>query len=60
MEHDSGDRTEALLAMWSRVKGDNATRSTYVIIIIAIVSLIAGYFVSKTKKRKKISRSHRR
>ena len=55
IEHDWGDDTDKLLAMWSRVKGDNANTMTYVIIIIAIVALGAGYYVSKRGK----SRRHR-
>ena len=51
MMHDNGDRTENLLAMWSRVKGDNAGTITYIIIGIAIVALIIGYIVSKNKKK---------
>ena len=51
LEHDWGQDTDKLLAMWSRVKGDNASSMTYVIIVIAIVALGAGYFVSKKNKR---------
>lgn len=54
-EHDSGDRTEALLAMWSRIKGDNAGNSTYIIIGAAIISLLAGFFFANRNKRKKKS-----
>ena len=50
MMHDSGDRTENLLAMWSRVKGDNAGTLTYVIIAVAVIALVAGYLLSKKKK----------
>ncbi|MBQ1618521.1 MAG: ABC transporter substrate-binding protein [Bacteroidales bacterium] len=52
--HDTGDRTEDLLAMWTRVKGDNASTFTYVLIGIVVAALIAGYLFSKRKK------SHRR
>ena len=54
IEHDWGDDTAKLLAMWSRVKGDNANTMTYIIIIVAIVALGAGYYASKRSK------SHRR
>lgn len=60
MEHDSGDRTEALLAMWSRVKGDNAGTTTYIIIGIAIVALIAGFFAANRDKKRKSARRRRR
>ena len=55
LEHDWGDDTDKLLAMWSRVKGDNANTMTYVIIIVAIIALGAGYYASKRSK----SRRHR-
>ena len=51
LEHDWGQDTDKLLAMWSRVKGDNANSMTYIIIAIAIVALGAGYFMSKKSKR---------
>lgn len=60
MEHDSGDRTEALLAMWSRVKGDNASRFTYVIIGMAIFALLAGFFAANRKKKRRSSRRRTR
>lgn len=53
--HDTGERTEALLAMWSRVKGDNASTFTYVLIGVVVAALLAGYFFSKKRKKK----SHR-
>ena len=51
MMHDSGDRTQALLDMWTRVKGDSASTFTYVIIGIAIVALIAGVVVGNSRKK---------
>lgn len=53
MLHDTGDRTEALLAMWSRVKGDNANYLTYVIIAAFIVILLAVYLISKNSKKRR-------
>lgn len=50
--HDTGDRTDALLAMWTRVKGDNANTFTYVLTGVVIAALIAGYFFSKTRRKK--------
>ena len=55
LEHDWGSDTDKLLAMWSRVKGDNADTMTYTIIIIAVVALGFGYYASKRSK----SRRHR-
>ena len=56
MMHDSGDRTQNLLDMWSRVKGDNASATTYIIIGIAIVALVAGVIAAHAKKNKKNKR----
>ena len=59
MEHDNGDRTEALLAMWSRVKGDSADVFTYIIIGLAIVGLVSGVVYANVRIRNKKKR-HRR
>jgi spermidine/putrescine transport system substrate-binding protein len=48
--HDTGERTEDLLAMWTRVKGDNASTFTFVLLGLAIVGLLAGFFASKNRK----------
>lgn len=56
MMHDSGDRTEALLEMWTRVKGDNANTLTYIIVLVALVAgIVVGVLSSRKKKR-----SHKR
>lgn len=59
MMHDNGDRTEALLAMWSRVKGDNASTVTYIIIAGALAAIAAALIIMKMKKNKKKSRKRR-
>jgi len=51
MMHDTGDRTELLLAMWSRVKGDNANTLTFVIIIGAVAAAIIVAIVSRNSKK---------
>lgn len=53
MMHDSGDRTEDLLKMWSRVKGDNASYFTYICIGVALVAVIAVLLVNGRKKKGK-------
>ena len=59
LEHDWGADTAKLLAMWSRVKGDNASSLTYVIICLAVLAIIAAVlFSNKSKKRRR--KSHRR
>lgn len=54
--HDTAERTEDLLAMWTRVKGDSADAFTYILLGIAVVALIGGYLASK--KRKTSRRKH--
>jgi len=51
MMHDSGDRTDKLLEMWSRVKGDNAGVVTYIILGVAVLTLI-GVLVFRKKGKK--------
>ena len=55
LEHDWGADTDKLLAMWSRVKGDNAGVSTYVILGIALAVLV---IVLITRASGKKSRKH--
>ena len=53
MEHDWGDDTDKLLAMWSRVKGDNASGMTYIIIVLALLAVVvAVIFGNRGKKRR--------
>lgn len=58
MMHDSGERTEALLAMWSRVKGDSANALTWVVIVVALVVVAVVAVVVRSGKKNK--RRHRR
>ncbi len=54
LEHDWGKDTDKLLAMWSRIKGDNASSLTYVIIALAVLAIIAAIlFSNKSKKRRR-------
>lgn len=50
MMHDSGDRTDKMIAMWSRVKGDNATSFTYILIIAVALILLTIGIINKRKK----------
>lgn len=56
MLHDRG--TEELLAMWSRIKGDNANFVTVIIIVVLIIVIVFAAFFSR-KKRKHSKRSRR-
>ena len=58
MMHDNGDRTENLLAMWSRVKGDSASTFTYILIGLVILGLVAGVIAANLGRKKK--KTHRR
>ena len=60
LEHDWGADTDKLLAMWSRVKGDNANSMTYIIIGALLLAIIAAAFVSAQKKRSRHSSKRRR
>ncbi len=51
MEHDWGEDTAKLNAMWSRVKGSNASSSTFVIIGAVAAALLAAVVVSRNKKK---------
>ena len=56
-EHDWGDKTPELVAMWARVKGENAGTMTVVVVAGFLVALAAFAVYSRTRKR---SRSRRR
>ena len=47
--HDTD--TEALLKMWSRVKGDNASAWTYILIFLVFSGLIKAVIIKYTRKR---------
>ena len=51
MMHDNGDRTEELLKMWSRVKGDNASYFTYICIGAVIIAIIVAVILNSRKKK---------
>jgi len=53
LEHDWGKDTDKLLAMWSRVKGDNASSMTYIIIALALVAIIVAVVVSRRNKKRR-------
>ena len=60
LEHDWGADTDKLLAMWSRVKGDNASSLTYVIISLAVLAIIAAVILGNKGKKRRRRRSRRR
>ncbi len=61
MMHDTD--TEALLKMWSRVKGDSASVWTYTLICLVLGGLVAAVvikYVRKARRRKMYARKRRR
>ncbi len=50
VEHDWGADTEKLIQMWGRIKGDNASPMTAIVIGVCLVALVAGMIMSKKKK----------
>ncbi len=61
MMHDTD--TEALLKMWSRVKGDSASAWTYILICLVLGGLVAAViikYVRKARRKKRYARKRRR
>ena len=52
MMHDSGPRTEALLEMWSRVKGDNLNNWMVIFILLSFAVMIVVGVMRKVKQRR--------
>ncbi|MBP5635462.1 MAG: ABC transporter substrate-binding protein [Bacteroidales bacterium] len=55
-EHDWGERTPELVAMWSRVKGENANGMTLVVVGIVLVAMVALLVIRGNKKKNKRNR----
>lgn len=62
MIHDSAKRTEAVLAMWSHVKGDNLEGGLVVLILLTVAMLVMYkvYIILKRNKNKVYQRVRRR
>ena len=59
LQHDWGDRSQALIAMWSRVKGDDANAMT-AIVIGAVVVAVAAFLIYRRFGGKKHRRPSRK
>ena len=62
MMHDSGEQTDKMLEMWSRVKGDNLSPSMLIFIIVSFVTvLVWGVWrkVDDYRKKQKMLTRHR-
>jgi spermidine/putrescine transport system substrate-binding protein len=60
--HDSGDRTDKMLEMWSRVKGDNLSVGMLIsIVLFFVLMLIYGVWrkVDAYRKRQKLLKRRR-
>lgn len=51
--HDSGDRTEKMLEMWSRVKGDNLTPGMVIFITLFFTTFIAIAIIRKVTRMRR-------
>ena len=64
LEHDWGDKTEKLIAMWSRVKGSDTNAMTVIVISVFILGMLAlglyNKFFSKKAKRRRAARRRAR
>ena len=60
MMHDSGEQTEKMLEMWSRVKGDNLSPLMLVFIIVSFVLMIVWGVWRKVAKRRKMNKMLKR
>lgn len=56
MMHDSGPRTEAMLEMWSRVKGDNLNNWMVVVILATFGIMIVVGIMRKIRRRRRAVR----
>ncbi|MCQ2143356.1 MAG: ABC transporter substrate-binding protein [Bacteroidales bacterium] len=56
MMHDGGDESAKLIARWSRVKGDNASSMTVVVIAVFVVALLGFAIYKKAGSRRRHSR----
>ena len=50
--HDCGDQTEAMLAMWNRVKGDNLSSTMVIIIVIIVLAIVLFAVIQTVNKRR--------
>ena len=61
MMHDTD--TEALLKMWSRVKGDSASAWTYILICLVLgglIALVIAKYVKKARRKKRYAKKRRK
>ena len=57
--HDAGDKSEDLVRMWNRVKGDNLS-TTMIIVVLVVVILIACFVIMQFVNRRNMKRLQQR
>lgn len=59
--HDCGDKTKEMMAMWSRVKGDNLSTGLvwFIVIVVAIVISLAIFQTINNKRKRDMQRKKR-
>lgn len=57
--HDAGDRTEAMLGMWSRVKGDSLNTGMILVIAVAAAVIAVVIIMRSLSRKRQSSRSSR-
>jgi spermidine/putrescine transport system substrate-binding protein len=60
MMHDSGEQTDKMLEMWSRVKGDNLSPVMLIFIIVSFVIIIVWGVWRKVAKHRKMKKMLKR
>lgn len=59
--HDCADKTEDMLAMWNRVKGDNLSSGIVIFIVVVIVAILvfAVFTIINRRKQQSMQRKHK-
>ena len=59
--HDSGDRTDKMLEMWSRVKGDNLSSGLVIFIVVVLVLVVVAVVIRaiNNKRQRELQRKKR-
>jgi spermidine/putrescine transport system substrate-binding protein len=59
--HDCGDQTEEMLAMWSRVKGDNLSSGLVIFIVVVLVLVVVAVVIRaiNNKRQRELQRKKR-
>lgn len=60
--HDAGEQTEAIVAMWNRVKGDNLSIAMVIIIIALVIAVIVFAVIQTIAKhrQRQIQHAHKK